>query len=81
MQVLLRRVTDADYGPTRADGSVTPIIDRRLAWVVVVPDVRVCSPGRPIQAPRSSAPVPCGRGYDVNLVDARTGELLVGLEW
>ena len=81
VQVLLRRVTDADYGPISGDGSVVPIIDRRLAWVVVVPDVRMCSPGRPIQAPRTPAPVPCGRGYDLTLVDARTGEILVGLEW
>jgi hypothetical protein len=37
-QVFLRTVTITDYGHVQPDGSVEPIVDHRLVWLVISPD-------------------------------------------
>jgi hypothetical protein len=71
-QILLRRVTAAQYGPTGPDGEVRPIVDERLAWVVVDADAWVCpAPGGPPENP-----VSCGPGSFTTVIDATSGRFL-----
>ena len=82
--VLLRRVTDSNYGPEHARGVVDPIINRRLVWVVADADAVVCAAsGGPMAQGQSSEknPAPqCGEGAFLTLIDARTGEFLFGYQ-
>lgn len=85
--LVLADATIFDYGTTHNDGSVTPLIDHRLAWVVTYTDVPVGSlrqgggPARQVTRPRqtntSTAPLdPSARSGETVLVfvDATTGE-------
>lgn len=82
--VLLRRVTDSDYGPEDASGVVDPLINRRLVWVIADADAVVCAAsGGPMAQGRSSdknPARPCGEGAFVTLIDARNGKFLFGYQ-
>jgi hypothetical protein len=81
--LVLARATIFDYGAAHNDGTVTPFIDDRLAWVVTyenVPRSSIGGPGGP--APRrgvttvpTTAPAASGQTVLV-FVDATTGRAL-----
>lgn len=82
IQVLLRRVTDTQFGPIDTRGTVTPVIENRLSWVVIVPDVLVCSSGGPVAPSGGALNGPdCGPGMHITIVDAGTGKQLLGLDF
>ena len=83
--LVLALVTISDYGTQHADGTFSPVIDRRLAWVVTYADVPVGSlrpigggPRRKVGAPTSSTAAidpatPSGETVLI-LVDATSGQ-------
>lgn len=83
--ILLRRVTDTQYGPVDATGRVVdPVIEHRLVWVIADSDAIVCAAsGGPYvtDPPPNQAAVPrCGHGAFITLIDAGTGEFLASYQ-
>jgi hypothetical protein len=76
-QFLLRRVTDTAYGPVHHH-HVAPIIDKRLVWLIVVPDNRICICSGPVGF---DSGVSYRSGTAVALIDAVTGENLGGQDF
>jgi len=83
--ILLRRVTDTEYGPVDTNGEVLePIINNRLVWLIADADAVVCAAsGGPFSRnppPKRRAIPLCGDGAFMTLIDARDGEFLVGYQ-
>lgn len=79
--ILLRKVTDTEYGPVDSTGEVVqPIINDRLVWVIADADAVVCAAsGGPFNPnpPPHQRPIPlCGDGAFLTLIDARDGKFL-----
>lgn len=84
--LMLAVATVADYVASKSDGTVTPIIDHRLVWVVTYSDVPAddiaragnTRPGTVVTFPTTtSASAPKATGYTVlSFVDAATGKPL-----
>lgn len=82
VRILLRKVTNKNYGPIGPHGGVSPLIKNRLAWLVLDADAHVCPasvgpvlPGRTQESPGSL----CRHGGLLTVIDAQSGRVLGGL--
>jgi hypothetical protein len=83
--ILLRTVTDTEYGPVDTAGEVVePTINNRLVWVIADADAVVCAasggPFNPNPPPKRRAIPLCGDGAFLTLIDARDGEFLASYQ-
>jgi hypothetical protein len=78
LRAVLRVVTTSSAG-RRVNGEFRPAVDHELVWVLIAPDIKVFVSGPAKLYDGQRVPeAPELRGYEVDLIDADTGENLKG---